>query len=973
MRPEQWNKAVDLFHAAREKSGGERVALLESACAGNAELQQTVEQMLRDDEASDGFLSDPPWRVLAPESPRFDPSLRPKFGRYEIVAPLGRGGMGEVWQARDTELDRRVALKFLAPASPFDPAGDRLAREARAASALDHPNIVAVHEIFHDEATPVLVMELVEGTSLRTLVETPQPVECALGIARQIAQALAAAHAHGIIHRDIKPENIIVRDDGYVKVLDFGLARRLSHESVSTVGILAGTLRYMSPEQARGDAISPASDIFSFGLVLYELLTGAHPFPAESPIEAAHAIQAEEPLPPSSLNPLVPPPLDSLILGMLAKDARSRLSAAEVDRKLGEIQLGKAELVARTSDLEVRGLPENAADLNSAGLRYPAPPRARSQIQNQKSNIENALVNRHKIAAAIAAVIIAAVAYSIYALTRKAPVEVPLAEMQITQLTHTGKVGFAAISPDGNYMAYTTGDPGEEALWVERLATGSNVQILPLSGRRYTGLTYSPDGRSIYFVDYPAPDASHMNLYRISEGGGQPKEIIAGVNSPVAISPDGKRAAFFHYDPATAATSLIAADIDSGAERVLVSPKLPNYFQANVTPAWSPDGKLIAAPVVHPFNRRANATILVVTAGEKLKMDLHTHFWLVQDLAWRADGRSLAVLAEQRNNGPSQLWELSYPSGQARRITNDLSSYWGLSLAADSKALVSVQQTILSNIWVAPSGDSIRARQITFGTGGVDGFESLAWMPDGSIAYGSMATGKAQIRNVGIDGNQLRGLFQGTRTGEFELAGCGSGQTLVFESLRSGRADIWKSKADGSDPVPLTSTGGAGTPACSPDGKWVVFISWLAGPQALWKVPISGGKPLELTSYESAYPAISPDGKWIAFLEAEKQESKIALIPMSGGEPVKTFSFNAAPAPRTFNYLRWSPDGREIDYEDIRNGVSNIWAQPISGGQPRAITHFNSDYIYNFAWSTTGDLALSRGTTTSDAVLIRNF
>src|SRR5215469_12720569 len=251
MSPEQWNKIVELFHAAREKTSTERAALLECASATDPELRLAVEQMLRDDEASYSLLDRPPIEVMATgaANPRIPASAGARFGRYKIVAPIGRGGMGEVWAAHDTELDRAVAIKFLFPRPGFGRLTERLTQEARAASALNHPNIVTVYEVIRHEDTPLIVMEMVEGEPLGSALGTPQPLEQAVQLVLQTAKALAAAHAHGIIHCDIKPENILVRSDGYVKVLDFGLARQIGHYAIAAARI-SGTPRYMSPEQA---------------------------------------------------------------------------------------------------------------------------------------------------------------------------------------------------------------------------------------------------------------------------------------------------------------------------------------------------------------------------------------------------------------------------------------------------------------------------------------------------------------------------------------------------------------------------------------------------------------------------------------------------------------------------------------------------------------------------------------------------
>jgi len=265
---------------------------------------------------------------------------------YRILAPLGAGGMGRVYRARDTRLGREVAVKLLEAASQApDAAIDRFILEARAASNLNHPNIVTIHEIGESrEHGRFIVMELIVGRTLRAVGAQQPALTVLTDIMRQVMQALGAAHAAGIVHRDLKPENVMVRDDGYVKLVDFGLARRtFATEETGEValtsagGILLGTVRYMSPEQARGESASPASDVFSSGIVLYELATGQHPFAAESQIGVLHAITREAPITPSTLNPAVPPRLEKLILQMLAKEAEARPPAAEAEYQLGEI------------------------------------------------------------------------------------------------------------------------------------------------------------------------------------------------------------------------------------------------------------------------------------------------------------------------------------------------------------------------------------------------------------------------------------------------------------------------------------------------------------------------------------------------------------------------------------------------------------------------------------------------------------
>ena len=301
MAPSEWNRVLELFQAAIEAPPDTRTTLLDQACGVETGIRKAVEDLLRQHDSAGSFLSRPLWDTALAmlDAERFAPGSR--FESYVLERVLGRGGMGEVWSARDLELDRTVALKFLRAhtASEMDTA--RIVREARAASALNHPNIVTVHGVVRSNDIAAIVMELVEGSSLAALRNTPVAVDKLLAIGSQIAQALAAAHEHGIVHGDIKPENIVQRHDGYIKVLDFGLAQRVIAGEMPGAGALGfGTMRYMSPEQARGESITPSSDIFSLGLVLFEFAAGKHPFADQAPAEALHSNLTRTPPAPSS-------------------------------------------------------------------------------------------------------------------------------------------------------------------------------------------------------------------------------------------------------------------------------------------------------------------------------------------------------------------------------------------------------------------------------------------------------------------------------------------------------------------------------------------------------------------------------------------------------------------------------------------------------------------------------------------------
>lgn len=341
MTPERFQRVSEIYHAALERPADLRIAFVEQACSSDAALREEVQSLLAAHANAGGFMAAP---EAALETQLIDPAgvlhAGSLVGSYEIVAPLGAGGMGEVYRARDKRLGRDVAIKLLPNSQRVDP--DRIRRferEARAASALNHPNIITIYDIGACDAGRYIVMELVEGRTLHEILATAPAPASLVPIGGQIAKALAVAHAAGIIHRDIKPANIVVRKDGYVKVLDFGLAR-LVHETegaradVTNPGQVLGTVAYMSPEQARGENFGAPSDIFSLGIILYEMAAGRHPFRADSVIATLHAIHSQPPLPPSTFAPQTPPSLETLILAMLHKDFSLRPTAAEVDAAL---------------------------------------------------------------------------------------------------------------------------------------------------------------------------------------------------------------------------------------------------------------------------------------------------------------------------------------------------------------------------------------------------------------------------------------------------------------------------------------------------------------------------------------------------------------------------------------------------------------------------------------------------------------
>ena len=396
MTPERWRQVEEVFNSALEHAGTEREEYLARACADDTTLRIEVERLLVSYEKASGFIEEPPYKVRKRTEERQKPSLLgASVGHYKIIGTIGSGGMGEVYLAQDSRLNRKVALKLLPSEMTEDQ--DRLRRfeqEARAISALNHPNIVTIFEIGESALGRFIAIEHIEGQTLRTLTAKGKPpLDTVLQLSSQMARALCVAHEARIVHRDIKPENIMVRPDGIVKVLDFGLARLLpggaaqysdetliyetgaqlmsrKYEAITSPGMIIGTMRYMSPEQARGETTGPPTDIFSMGIVFYELATGHHPFMAESQITAMNAILTQQPMAPSRLNPEIGASFEALIMSMLEKDERLRPTASEVDHVLGGLT-GKrpVSFEARSPSLTTRrmtvGREEERAELRA--------------------------------------------------------------------------------------------------------------------------------------------------------------------------------------------------------------------------------------------------------------------------------------------------------------------------------------------------------------------------------------------------------------------------------------------------------------------------------------------------------------------------------------------------------------------------------------------------------------------------------
>jgi eukaryotic-like serine/threonine-protein kinase len=892
------------------------------------------------------------------------------LGHYRVTRRLGRGGMGVVYEAEDQKLGRSVAIKMLPEATRPDPAAlERFWREARAASSLNHPGICTIHELNESGDQPFIVMELLEGQSLDKLdYRRAMPYPKLLDFGVQVADALDAAHRKGILHRDIKPGNIFVSPSGKAKILDFGLAkledadsnlastlgddgdetvvaRVFPQQQLTSPGSTLGTIAYMSPEQARGEVLDARSDVFSLGVVLYELATGRHPFIGSTTAVTFDRILNATPTAPISVNPELPLEFEGVLNKALEKDREIRCqSAAELRVDLKRLQRKSSEGHA--------GRPIRPGAGVQVGI---APPPA-----NKSRTLPNTLI-----------VLVVVVTAGLFG-WRLWPRAMPFSSMSVSQITNTGTLERIALSGDGKFLAEVKNDAGQRTVWIRNLATNTDTQILSAFPSQYLGLAFSPDANYLYFTRETPDNGRVSRIYTMPVFGGTPRQIVLDVDSAPSLSPDGSRFVYLRWTPdrKDQYSEIHIADKDGSNDQLLYT-----SIDKAEAPVWSPRGKEIAwievtgatAAVVKILDR-ASKRVRTIVQPRGAAFDRKDQGY--SDLAWLADGRHLLLLYSKAHSDREQIGILDIAGNGFHTLTNDVNAYSQLAITADGKTLATVLTNVDSSLayYKGDGGKMISSTPLRITP------TSLAWADEDRLFLITRGIGISQLERTA-------GTVQPIDTGDLDIGRyintCQDGH-ILFTAIpkNGGEPRLFRMNRDGSEVTQLTDAGNVRAPFCTPDNQKAYFTirdeadALLA---ALWSVPLAGGTPRkEFEAHTFGSILLTRDAKFAELILVHNLAESLEIMDLTSLRIVHRLPLDASYSEGTSPLF--SPDGKAIVEGAISKSGNTLRYQPIDGSPAHFMIDPTQNTITDFAWSPSGSkLGALQLRKSSDVVLITDL
>ncbi len=912
-------------------------------------------------------------RTLQPED---------RISHYRVVAPLGAGGMGEVYVAQDESLERSVALKTLPPhLVRNEERVRRFITEAKSASSLNHPNIVTIYEIGRDEvksgasgdrqgdgaapeaaSAPIhfIAMELVAGETLTQKIHHEKTeLRSLLGHIAQAAEGVAKAHAAGIVHRDLKPGNIMVSRDGYAKVLDFGLAKLTEKQAsggsqatnapteaaATGEGALMGTVGYMSPEQVQGKPADHRSDIFSMGCVLYEAATRRRPFIADTDVEIMHKILRERPTPVEELSPEVPAEVRRLVRRCLAKSPDERLQS------MRDLAIELREIVDEYDTLSASTTSGSTMASRALGA---------SQARSKRTGF-NALI------ASVVLLGLAGLGFGIYSLMGRGGSggagDSGLGQMTITSIMSRNDLNEAVLSRDGRYLAYVIFANDKFSLNVRQVRTGSDVTIMPPQEFPIRGITFSPDSDYLYFLNRDQQLPNYSALYRVASLGGPQRKMLYDIDSAVSFAPDGARVSFRRGFPQVQADVLVVANLTTGEEKELIRVKYPESFYfaptgTQTAQAWSPDGEHVVAAIFDATGG-ARTRVFDIDARTGARREVGSHPWLfVDSVGWLPDSRAFVSSGFVVGTFGFQIYRVSFPDGAVRKLTNDLEGYQGLSISGDGQSLAAIRRTEVYNLWAGAPDGSAEPQALSSATTSIAAMQNFEPLPDGGIAITAPQGNNVFLWRIESDGGGRRQLnTQGVYVISSDAAG---GDSILFTQVdEDASTHIWRVDADGSGPRQITMGQSMQVQDVSPDGKWAI-INKFSDRSTLWLLNLAGGEPTQLVAGTTGELAeFSPDGRSVLYTVYEQDQDRmypgrrVAAVP--DGRVLHSFRL----PPGAFD-LAWAPDGQAVTYIDRGTGM-NVMRQAITGGEPTSLTRFTEGSVVNHEWSPDGkSIALHR-------------